>query len=208
MSTSSIISWEDRLTHISFSSLFLAIVYGIGAGTVVAMYYDVTPDMGLIEDRLISIQPVLFLLAVVIGFFHLPMLMLDFKGKLWGQAVVRTIAFVSPLIIYLGTDGILSHSLWWAPISDTDRFHMLHHTVVVGAPLTFGYWLALRRWWHPETFDEKSLPPRRSWLVTGLVLVIVVMAVGTLVGLITPFVFGLTAAIGLVALLLMWRVAG
>ncbi|MEW5986986.1 MAG: hypothetical protein AB1791_10170 [Chloroflexota bacterium] len=53
---SSIITWEDRLTRLSFGFLLLAVAYGIVAGAVVAMYYDVTADMDSVEDRLGSIQ--------------------------------------------------------------------------------------------------------------------------------------------------------
>ena len=208
MNTSSIIVWEDRLTRLSLALLLLATAYGIGAGAAIAMYYDVTPNMGSVEDTLAPIQLVLFLLAVFVSFSHLPMAMSDFKHKLWKQASVRTAVFISPLIIFLGAEGLISHSVWWVPISATDRFHMLHHTVVAGAPLTLGYWLVLRWWWRPTTFSASSSLSLRSWLVSGAVLATFIMVVGILAGIVSPIAFGLTAIIGLIALLVLWRGAG
>ena len=46
MNPSSIITWEDRLTRLSFVLLLLATAYGIVVGAAISMYYDVTPNMG------------------------------------------------------------------------------------------------------------------------------------------------------------------
>jgi hypothetical protein len=72
--------------------------------------------------------------------------MSDVQHRLWKQASVRMLVITSPLLVFLGTDGLIAHYLWWLPLSGTDRFHLLHHSIVAGAPLALGYWLALREW--------------------------------------------------------------
>jgi len=208
MTPSSIIIWEDRLTRLSLVLLLLATAYGIFVGAVISMYYDITPNMGSLEDTLLPIQLVLYLLAVIVSLSHLPLLGWVTKNKLWKQAALRALVFIGPLIIFLGTEGLISHFLWWAPISETDRFHMLHHAVVAGAPLTLGYWLVLRRWWPPATLTTAPSLSRRSLLVSGIVLVIVIMAAGIPIVGVSPIIFGVTAIIALLVLLVFWRVAG
>lgn len=207
MPAASISSWEYRTAYGSFVFLLLAIVYGIGAGAAVAMYYDVVAGMDALEDTLTSVQFMLFLTAVLLSFFHLPRLMVDLKSKLWKQALVRGMVLAGPLMIYLGTEGLLSHWLWWGPISDTDRFHMLHHTVTAGTPLTLGYRLGLRRWWHPATFAAASPLSLRAWLATGTAVIVVAVVVGLLTGVVTPWVCGLTGSLGFVVMLFLWRAA-
>jgi len=208
MNPSSIITWEDRLTRLSLVLLLLATAYGIVVGATISMYYDITPNMGTLEDNLAPIQLVLYLLAIIVSLSHLPLAVSDIKHKLWKQASIRAVVFIGPLIIFLGTEGLISHFLWWLPISETDRFHMLHHAVVAGAPLTLGYWLVLRWWWRPATLSAAPSISRRAWLVSGIVLVMVTMAAGIMAGFVSPIVFGVTAIIGLLALLVIWRVAG
>jgi len=208
MTPSSIIIWEDRLTRLSLVLLLLATAYGIVAGAAITMYYDITPDMGSLEDNLTLVQLVLFLLASIVSLSHLPMAVEDVTRKMWRQAAMRAVVFIGPLFVFLGTEGLISHLLWWAPISETGRFHMLHHTVVAGAPLTLCYGLVLRWGWRPATLSPAPSLSRRSWLVSGIVLVWVMMAIGILAGLVSPLVFGVTAISGLVALPVIWRVAG
>lgn len=208
MYPSSIITWEDRLTRLSLVLLLLATAYGIVVGAAISMYYDVVPNMSSLEDNLAPIQVVLYLLGVIVGLSHLPLAVSDVKNKLWKQASMRALVVIGPLIILLGTEGLISHSLWWLPISASDRSHMLHHAVVAGAPLTLGYWLVLRRWWRPSSFIAGPSLSRRTWLVSGIALVMAMMPVGILAGFVSPIVFGVTEIIGLLALLVIWRVAG
>jgi len=185
----------------------LATAYGIVVGATITMYYDLTPNMGALEDKLSSIQLILYLLAIIVSLFHLPLAVSDVKHNLWKQASLRAVVFSGPLIIFLGTEGLISHFLWWLPISETDRFHMLHHAVVAGAPLTLGYWLVLRWWWRPATLSAPSIS-RRASLVSGIVLVMVIMVMSIPLAGLSPIAVGLTAIIGLLALLVIWRVAG
>jgi hypothetical protein len=208
MNPSSLIIWEDRLTRLSLVLLWLATAYGIVVGAAISMYYDLTPNMGTLEDNLAPIQPILYLLAVIVSLFHLPLAVSDVKHNLWKQASIRAVVFIGPLIIFLGTEGLISHFLWWLPISETDRFHMLHHSVIAGAPLTLGYWLVLHWWWRPATLSAALSISRRAWLVSGIVLVMVIMVIGILIGGVSPIIFGVTAIIGLLALLVIWRLAG
>jgi hypothetical protein len=208
MKPSTIITWEDRLTRLSFALLLLATAYGIVVGAAISMYYDVTPNMGSLEDKLASIQLVLYLLAVIVSLSHLPLLGWDLKNRSWKQAAIRGLVFIGPLIIFLGTEGLISHFLWWAPTSETDRFHMLHHAVVAGVPLTLGYWVVLRRWWRPATISTPPSLSRRSWLLSGIVFAMVMVPVGIMAGLVSPIIFAVTEIIGLFALVVVWRVAG
>ncbi len=203
-----IIAWEDRLTRLSLALLLGATAYGIVVGATITMYYDTVPNMGALEDNLGSVQLILYLLAVIVSLSHLPLALADVRHSLWKQASIRALAFIGPLIVFLGTDGLIAHSLWWLPISATDRFHMLHHTVFAGLPLTLGYWLLLRGWWRPAIFQTIAVPSRRVWLVSGIVLVWIVLGVGILFGLVPPILFGITMIVGLVALPVIWRVAG
>lgn len=200
MNTSSIIAWEDRLTRFSLAILFGATAYGIVVGAMITMYYDLTPNMGSLEDNLAPAQLVLYLLAVIVSLFHLPLALSDIKRALWQQATIRAVACIGPLVIFLGTEGLISHFLWWLPISETDRFHMLHHTVFAGLPLTLGYWLVLRWGWRPAAFQTAAALSRRVWLVSGIVLVWMVMSMGIMFGFVSPLVFGATMLGGLVAL--------
>ena len=208
MIPSSIITWEDRLTRLSFVLLLLATAYGIVVGAAISMYYDVTPNMGSLEDRLASIQLVLYFLAVIASLSHLPLLGWDIKNRSWKQAAIRALVFIGPLVIFMGTEGLVSHFLWWAPISETDRFHMLHHAVVAGAPLALAYWVVLRRWWQPATISTPQSISLRSWLLSGILFVMVMMPVGIMAGLVSPIIFAATEITGLLALVVVWRVAG
>ena len=128
MNPSSNIAWEDRLVRLSLALLLLATAYGIVAGASISMYYDVTPNMGSLEDNLASAQIILYLLAVITSLSHLPMAIWDATRKLWRPASMRALVVIGQLIIFLGAEGLILHFLWWAPISETDRFHMLHHS--------------------------------------------------------------------------------
>ena len=119
MNPSSIITWEDRLTRLSFLLLLLATAYGIVVGAAISMYYDLTPNMGSVEDSLASIQILLYMLAVIASLPHLLLAARDVTHQQWKEAAMRMMAFVGPLIVFLGADGLIAHFLWWSPISET-----------------------------------------------------------------------------------------
>jgi len=205
MNSSPAIAWEDRLTRFALALLVLAVAYGIAAGAVVTMYYDVVPDMGSVGDRLGSPLMVLYLLAVIVSLIHMPLAVRDLRLKLWNQAAIRTMVGIAPLFIFLGAEGLVAHFLFWGPISDTGRYHILHHSLVAGAPLTFVYWLALRRWWRPETFSAASSLSLRSWLIGGIVLVWILTILSILLFGISPKTFAGIGLGGLIGLVFVWR---
>lgn len=205
MNTSNILILEDRLTRLALALLLGATAYGVFVGATITMYYDTVPNMGVLEDSLGAPQPILYLLAILISLTHLPLALTDVKHSLWKQASIRTAAFIGPLIVFLGTDGLIAHFLWWSPLSDTDRFHLLHHSLFAGVPLTLGYWLLLRWGWRPATFKAIAVPSVRAWLVSGIVLVGMVMSIGVLMGLVSPIIVGATLLIGLMAIPILWR---
>ncbi len=92
MTSATAVVWENKLTSLSLVCLLLAAAYGVGAGAALAMNYDVTPNMGLVEDTLAGGQFVMFWLAALMGLAHLPMLLADLMDRLWRQAVVRAAA--------------------------------------------------------------------------------------------------------------------
>jgi hypothetical protein len=197
---------EDRITRLAFILLTLGVIYGIAAGAAVTMYYDMTPDMGSREDSLGSIQGILFLLAVLISYAHLPFALFDATHRLWRQAAMRALVFLGPIVVALGTEGLVSHFLWWGPLSNTDRYHILHHNVVAGLPLLLLYWLALRLWWRPDTLASPSLS-LRVILVSGVALAWVTMGLGMLAGIVTPPIFAAVILIGLIAIPVVWLTA-
>jgi len=208
MNPSTLLTWEDRLTRLSFALLLGATAYGVFVGATITMYYDTVPNMGTVEDNLGGPQLILYLLAVIVSLSHLPLALSDIKHSLWKQASIRVAAFIGPLIIFLGAEGLIAHFLWWSPLSDTDRFHILHHSLFAGVPLTLGYWLLLRWGWRPATFKAVAAPSLRAWLVSGVVLVWMMMSIGILMGMVSPLLFGVSVIGGLVALPVIWRVAG
>jgi hypothetical protein len=172
---------ENRLVRQSLVLLALAVVYGTAAGAVVTMYYEVVPNMGAIEDRLGSVQAVLYVLAVGSGLIHLPRALQQLKNKSWRQAIIQAGLVLGPAFIFVGSDGLVSHLLWWGPISDTDRYHILHHSLFGGVSLTLLYGLALRRWWAPTSASDG--PVSRIFLVIGAAFAIIFsMAIGILFG--------------------------
>jgi hypothetical protein len=168
------------------------------------MYYDVVPNMATLEDRLGVGQFIGYVLAILVSFSHLPFALADVRQRLWRQALLRLALFICPLIIFFGTDGLIAHSLWWAPISDTDRFHLLHHSLFAGAPLLLGYWLIVHLWWQPTTFTTTTIS-RQSTLISGMVLASVLIGAGVLMGTTTLSFFGGAMLIGLLGLLVVWR---
>lgn len=205
MNPSTLLAWENRLTRLALVLLIGATVYGAVAGAIVTMYYDLTPNMGVIEDNLGQPQLSLYLLAVLISFVHLPLALSDIKHALWQQAAIRIVGGLGPLVVFLGTDGLIAHFLWWSPLSDTDRFHILHHTVFAGLPLMVVYWLVMRWLWRPAAFILPATFSPWLWLISGIVLAWVVLGVGVLIGLVSPIVFGTALLLGLIAMPIIWR---
>jgi len=208
MNPATIVTWEARLTRLSSLFLALAVLYGVIAGAVVTMYYDLTPDMSAIEDSLASPQFALFLLAIILGLTHLPLAIIDLARRRWGQAAIRIALVLGPILVFLGTDGLLAHLLWWGPISDTDRFHILHHSVFAGIPLALGFWLLARVVWRPALLDAT---PALSWgflLASGIALLMTAAPIGIVTGVADPFVVAgieILGLLGLVALLVVGR---
>ncbi len=206
MQPSSVVTWEDRLTRFSFALLLLAIVYGVFVGAMITMYYDIVPDMGSLEDDLGAIPLLLFFVAVLVGLSHLLFVAHDIKHKLWKQASMRLLVSFGPLLIFLGTEGFVAHLVWWDPISETDRFHMLHHNLLTGVPLLLAYWLLLRWWWRPASLSGQLEFSRGIWLAGATVFALIIMALGITFGLVPPIVFAVTAAIALLVTLAWWAI--
>jgi len=186
---------ENRLVRQSLVLLALAVVYGTAAGAVVTMYYEVVPNMGVIDDRLGSVQAVLFVLAAGSGLIHLPRALQQLVNKSWRQAIIQAFLFLGPAFVFVGSDGLVSHLLWWGPISDTNRYHILHHSLFGGVPLTLLYGLALRRWWAPTA--AAAGPVSRIFLAIGAAFAIIFsLGIGILFG--APSV-GLILIAGLLA---------
>ena len=201
MKSSTTIIWEGRLTRLSVILLTLAVIYGIVAGAVVTMYYDLTPDMSTIEDSLAFPQFVMFLVAIALGLMHLPLAVVDITRQRWTQAAIRAALVIGPVLVYLGTDGLLAHLLWWEPISETDRFHILHHSAFAGIPLALGFGLLARAVWRPSRLGET---PALSWgvlLASGIALVMLIAPVGIVAGVADPILVGMIEVLGLLALL-------
>lgn len=177
---STLIALENKLVHQSYIFLALATLYGIAAGAFVTMYYDVVPNMPSLEDRIGSILGMFYLLAVGTTPIHLPLAFWYAIRKMWADVWMRVIVILGPFIVVLGTDGLISHSLWWAPLSDTDRFHIFHHTLVAGVPLTILYWLALRAW-HPSQMYE--MPNLKKPIIASCgIILFIILGMGILFG--------------------------
>jgi len=174
-------AWEDRLTRFAVIMLALATAYGIVVGAIITMYYDVTPNMGSLEDNLAPLQAILYLIAFISSLAHLPLALLDARNGRWRQAFIRACVTIGPFIIFIGTEGLISHYLWWQPISDTDQFHMLHHSLSTGAPLTLAFWLAVRQWWRPGALISPKPYSSRALVMVGGITLLVVVALGLII---------------------------
>jgi Na+/glutamate symporter len=195
MKSSNTLPIENNLTRQSTFFLMLAVAFGVIAGAIVTMYYYLVTSMDAIEDKFALIQAFLYLTGVLINLVHLPGLLWDEKNKAWKEAFIQALLGLTPLVIFVGADGLISHLLWWNPLSDTDRFHILHNSLLAGASLMFVYWLAARRWWVPGNVSE---PPKGKAFPIISVLIVLVFSLGFGV------MFGSPGTVGLVlALLLM-----
>lgn len=203
-----LLTWENRLTWLALMLLVGATVYGVFVGAIVTLYYEWVPNMGAVDDTLGSVLFIPYLLASLISLVHLPLALADARYALWKQAALRLVAGLGPVSVFLGTDGLISHWLWWSPLSDTDRYHLLHHSLFAGVPLTLGYGVVLGWGWRPAAFKPTAAPSRRVWLVSGVMLLWLMMGLGIFTGLVTPRLAGLAVLLGLFAVILLWRMAG
>lgn len=185
--------YDERLPRYGLVIVVLAVGYGIAAGAYVAMYYDVVAGMDGREDGLAAGLIALYVLAAALGLPELPLALWDLRHGLLRQGLVRSLAFAGPLAVLLGADGLVAHRLGWAPISGSDRFHLLHHSLVAGAPLTVLYALALRRWWRPATFAAAPPVSRAFVVLSGVLIAGLGLGAGILFG--TPQL-GLGLALG------------
>ena len=111
-----------------------------------------------------------YLLAILLGLPSLLAGAWDFLRARWGAGGRRVLAFVGPVLFFVGTE-IVPHLLnpcllalefagkrlpefycayspeWGADL--TDRWHVLEHTLLGAVPMAALYWLALR-WWRPD----------------------------------------------------------
>jgi hypothetical protein len=170
-----------QLARITFVLMVLAIGYGLFAGAYVTMYYQVVPNMPIREDSLSSLLTLLYLVILPLSLPHFFLSLWDGRHRLWLQGAGRLLAFAGPLIVILGSEGLVSHSLYWQPISDTDQFHLLHHTVTAGLPLTLLYGLALKRWWPADL--KPTPPPSKTFLIlVGVMTLMFLLALTVLIG--------------------------
>ncbi|TAK13528.1 MAG: hypothetical protein EPO32_04785 [Anaerolineae bacterium] len=199
MSESSIYAWEIRLARLSTFCLALAVLYGVVAGAVVTMYYEVEPRVREFQESDFVPFMALAFLAIIASLIHIPLAFLDARHKLWKQAALRLFLTLGTVFIVFGTDGLVAHFLWWGPLSDTGRYHMLHHSLFAGVPLTVGYWLAKRVWWQPETFVRFPVSPAKLLFPTSMALGLLALLLIPTMGLGQPV---LILGIGMVVLAL------
>jgi hypothetical protein len=160
-------------------------------------------------DTLSNVQATFYVLAVVLSFSYLPLAFSAAKVRRWKQTSLLATAVFAPFAISLASEGLLSHYLWWGPISDTGRFHMLHHTVVAALPLSAIYFLFLLTRWRAHQLAEVPPPSRTVLFVTAIGLAFIVLAVGTtLVGLQPIPLLGIAAVIIGVVFVFSRRMAG
>jgi len=181
------IRFEDRLVYFSFAVLVFAVAYGIIVGACITMYYGLVANMSSYEDTLSLISGVSYLLSILINLPQLALATKDVRQKFYRQAAIRLFVFLAPIFIFLAADGLVAHYIFWASLSDTDRFHLLHHTLSTALPLTFLYGLALRRFWRPQQMQVSSTGlSRRGQIETGIVLLIsltiMFLVLGILIG--------------------------
>ena len=145
--------WADRLARLASLTLVAMVALGLLAGSVVALIHRPEVDW-TVYNIPYMIQNLGYLLVLALS---LPSLVVGawdlFRGR-WARGTGGLLAFVGPLLVILGSEGLVSHGLlgcavmtWACADGDfTVRWHQLHHTLVAGLPLAALYWLALRRW--------------------------------------------------------------
>jgi hypothetical protein len=199
-----VLTWETRLTRFIAVVLVAAAIYGVMAGAHVTMYYNFVPSMDAREDTLYNVMGMTFMAAIVLSLAHLPLAAWDLKGGRWRAAAMRAFAFVGPVIVGLGAEGLISHFLWWGGISDTDRYHLLHHSVTTALPLSVLYALVIRRAWQPAALSAPANVPVRAVLAAVIGCVMVLLPVGILIGFPSLPTIAVLEALGAVSLLGLW----
>jgi hypothetical protein len=202
------LTWETRLTRFIAVLLVAAGAYGVIAGAHVTMYYDLVPNMGAREDTLGGPVGLLYLAAVLLSLAHLPLAAWDARHRRWRAAAVRVFAFIGPLVVALGAEGLISHFVWWSPISSTDRYHLLHHSLTTGLPLALAYGLTLRWTWRPAALSAPANVPVRAVLASVIACVMVILPVGILFGFPSLPTIAALEAVGAAALLGLWLTRG
>jgi len=199
-----VITWETRLTRLVASLLVAASAYGVLAGAHVTMYYDLVPTMGAREDTLGGPVGLGYLAAVLLSLAHLPLAAWDARAGRWRAAAVRVFAFLGPLVVVLGAEGLIAHFVWWAAISETDRYHLLHHSLTTGLPLAVVYALVMRRVWRPAALSAPAFVPVRALLASVTACAMLVLPIGILFGFPSLPTIATLEAAGVLALLGLW----
>jgi hypothetical protein len=195
---------ETRLTRFVALLLLAAGVYGVYAGAHVTLYYNLVPNMPAREDSLGTPVGLAYLAAIVLSLAHLPLAAWDLKHRRGRAAAMRVFAFVGPVIVAVGAEGVISHALWWSALSDTDRYHLLHHALVAGWPLAAGYALALRWAWQPAALTAPAHVSLRAVAASVSGGCMVILPLGILMGFPSPPVIAILEISGAVALLALW----
>ena len=154
--------WADRLARLAWLALVALIAFGLLAGSIIAAIHRPEVDW-TVYNVPYMLQNLGYLLVLLLS---LPSLAIGGWQLLRGrraQGGGRLLAFFGPLLVILGSEGLVSHLVvncavtgWACGDGDfTVRWHQLHHTLVAGLPLTALYWLALRRW-HPAIAQSRG----------------------------------------------------
>lgn len=202
------LTWETRLTRFIALLLVAVAAYGVLAGAHVTMYYNLVPNMDAREDTLYGLMGMLFLAAIVLSLAHLPLAAWDARHGRWRAAALRGFAFAGPVIVGLGAEGLISHFVWWAAISSTDRYHLLHHALTTALPLALLYALVMRRLWQPAALSAPANISARALLAAGIGAVMVLLPIGILIGFPSPLTIAALEALGAAALLGLWLTRG
>jgi len=190
----------DRLARYGWLVLLVAVAVALVGGTLYAATWgprtvavpgrDACPeppcfDSGDLQPGLRDLPTVIptlgYLLAIVLGLPSLLAGAWDFLRGRWAAGGRRLLAFVGPVLFFLGTE-LVPHLFnpcyfalefagkqlpefyceyspeWGADLAD--RWHLLDHTLVGAIPMAALYWLALRRW-HPAVARRRSAGLRR-----------------------------------------------
>jgi len=196
--------WETRLTRFVALLLVAAALYGVFAGAHVTMYYNLVPNMGARTDTLGAPLGLAFLAAVMLSLAHLPLAAWDARGGRRRAAALRLFAFMGPLVVVLGAEGLVAHFLWWGGISDTDRYHLLHHSLTTALPLSVAYALVMRRAWQPAILTAPAHVSVRAVLASVIGGVMVLLPVGILFGFPSLPVIAASEVIGALVLAGLW----
>ena len=175
----------DRLARYAWLVLLAAVMIAVLGGVVTAAIWQPSIDtvpaevpcenppcfggggMPGLRDLPFTVPMLGYLLAIIFGVPSLLAGMVDFLRVRWAAGGRRLLAFVGPVLFFVGTE-IVPHLLnpcvwawevggkrlpefycaynpdWGADVAD--RWHLLDHTLVGAIPFAALYWLALRKW--------------------------------------------------------------